>query len=301
MDQLGGLAAFVQAAETRSFVAAGRVLGVSASAISKSIARLETRLGVRLFHRSTRSITLTAEGSTFLESCRRILCEIQIAEQTLSDAMAAPRGRLRVSLPLVGDLLNPVLAAFVRRYPDIELDLDFTDRRVDVIEEGFDAVIRSGDAMDSRLMSRNLGAFHLRLVASHGYLKERGTPASPADLKQHTGLFYKYPSTGKVEAWPVPGWEKTCVTGLTAAVTCNTIDALVHFAEQGLGIASLPDFAVRSALAQGRLQSVLEAHTEHASSFRVLWPSSKHLAPKLRAFIDFVSEQVFPDGGSASQ
>lgn len=294
MDQLAGVAAFVQAADTRSFVAAGRALGVSASAISKSIARLESRLGVRLFHRSTRSITLTAEGASFLDSCRRILCELQVAEQNLADAMAAPRGRLRVSLPLVGDLLHPVLTAFVRRYPDIELELDFTDRRVDVIEEGFDAVIRVGTATDSRLMSRSLGAFHLRLVASKVYLKRRGVPARPEELAQHTGLFYKYPSSGKVEPWPVAGWESLCGAGLSAAVTCNTIDALIHFAEQGLGIACLPDFAVRSALAQGRLHSVLGEHTRHASAFRVLWPSSKHLAPKLRAFIDFVSEQVFP-------
>lgn len=294
MDHLGGFTAFVQAAEARSFVAAGRVLGVSASAIGKSIARLEERLGVRLFHRSTRSIHLTAEGAAFLESCRRILGEIEAAEQALSSAMAAPRGRLRVSLPLVGGLLNPVLAAFVRQYPEIDLDLDFTDRRVDVIEEGFDAVVRVGEAADSRLMSRKLGTFHLQLVASPTYLQRHGDPGRPTDLRQHTALLYKYPSTGKVEPWPVRGWEKLYGSGLPTAVACNTIDTLIHLAEQGLGIACLPDFAVRDALAEGRLQSVLGKHTKHSGSFRVLWPSSKHLAPKLRVFIDFLGERVFP-------
>ena len=166
MDNLAGFTAFVQAAEMRSFVAAGRVLGVSASAVGKSIARLEERLGVRLFHRSTRSIALTSEGTVFLERCRRILGEIEAAELELSNSKSAPQGRLRVSLPLVGCLLNPVLAAFARAYPLVELDLDFSDRRVDVIEEGYDAVVRAGESADSRLMSRQLGQFQLQLVAS---------------------------------------------------------------------------------------------------------------------------------------
>ena len=159
MDSLNGFLVFVQVAETRSFVAAGRLMGVSASAIGKSVARLEDRLGVRLFHRSTRSITLTAEGTLFLERSRRILAEIEAAQLELSQASAAPRGRLRVSLPLVSSLVLPVLGEFMRAYPEIELDLDFTDQLVDVIEEGFDAVVRTGAPADSRLSARRLGAF----------------------------------------------------------------------------------------------------------------------------------------------
>jgi len=179
MDNLAGLTAFVQAAELRSFVAAGRMLGISASAVGKSIARLEARLGVRLFQRSTRSIALTSEGSVFLERCRRILGEIEAAELELSNSKNAPQGRLRVSLPQVGSLLNPVLAAFARAYPQVELDLDFSDRRVDVIEEGYDAVVRAGESADSRLMSRQLGQFQLQLVAAPAYLAQHGTPAQP--------------------------------------------------------------------------------------------------------------------------
>ena len=152
MDSLSGFAVFVQVAETRSFVAAGRLLGVSASAVGKSVARLEERLGVRLFHRSTRSVTLTAEGILFLERSRRILAEIEAAERELSQATVAPRGRLRISLPLVSSLVLPVLGEFMQAYPDIELDLDFSDRLVDVIEEGFDAVVRSGEPADLSLI-----------------------------------------------------------------------------------------------------------------------------------------------------
>lgn len=296
MDNLAGFTAFVQAAEMRSFVAAGRVLGVSASAVGKSIARLEERLGVRLFHRSTRSIALTSEGTVFLERCRRILGEIEAAELELSNSKSAPQGRLRVSLPLVGCLLNPVLAAFAHAYPLVELDLDFSDRRVDVIEEGYDAVVRAGESADSRLMSRQLGQFQLQLVASPAYLAQHGAPAQPADLVRHTCLLYKFPSSGKVEAWPLPEWPALHAAGLPTVLNCNNVETLLHFAENGLGIAALPDFAVRAALAAGRLHSVLDTHRQHDGSFRLLWPSSRHLTPKLRAFIDFLAAHVFPPG-----
>ncbi|CAI0846783.1 D-malate degradation protein R [Serratia marcescens] len=294
MDNLAGVSAFVQAAETLSFVDAGRVLGISASAVGKSIARLENRLGVRLFHRSTRSMTLTAEGRRFLLRCQRILEEMAAAERDISDTHSAPRGKLRVSLPLVGGLLNPVLAEFVRNYPDIELEADFSDRRVDVVEEGFDAVIRVGETEDSRLMSRQLGTFHLQLVAAPDYLHRAGIPLQPADLHGHAGLLYKFPSTGKVEPWPLEGWEKRIET-LAHRLVCNTVDTLIYLAESGQGIACLPDFAVKRALEQGRLQQILREHCRHSGSFKVLWPSSKHLTPKLRVFIDTLSGRLFRD------
>src|SRR6201995_5629408 len=157
MDSLGSLNVFVRAAEARSFTVAGRQLGVSSSAVGKAVARLEERLGVRLFHRSTRSITMTAEGALFLERCRRIFSEIEAAELELSQTHEAPRGILRVSLPLVGVLMMPALVAFMRAYPEIILDLDFSDRVVDVIEEGFDAVVRFAAPWGSGLLGRGVG------------------------------------------------------------------------------------------------------------------------------------------------
>ena len=293
MESLNGIAFFVQAAETRSYSAAGRQLGVSASAVGKSICRLEQRLGVRLFHRSTRSITLTAEGSLFLERCRRILCEVEAAELELSETWQAPRGRLRVSLPLVGMLVMPALTAFMHRYPEIELDLDFTDRLVDVIDEGFDVVMRTGEPADSRLMSRPLGTYHLQIVAAPDYLARRGTPQVPADLAQHACLQYKLHTTGKYEPWPLKDAQGTRDWKLPASMACNTSAALVDVALAGLGIACLPDFMVRQAIARGELLALLEAHVEHQGSFRLLWPSSKQLAPKLRVFIDFMCAELF--------
>lgn len=294
MDSLNGFIVFVQVAETRSFVAAGRLLGVSASAVGKSVARLEARLGARLFHRSTRSITLTAEGSQFLERSRRILAEIEAAELELSQATTAPRGRLRVSLPLVSALVLPVLGEFMRQYPDIELDLDFTDRMVDVIEEGFDAVVRTGEPTDSRLSARRLGEFQMMLVAAPDYLARRGTPQQPVDLEQHSCMHYRYPNTGKLEVWPVRVAPGAPELQLPTSMICNNIETRVCFAVQGLGITCLPDFAIRDALADGRLHTVLDKYVQRTGAFHVLWPSGRQASPKIRVFIDFLNERVFP-------
>lgn len=298
MDGLNGVAVFVQVAETRSFVAAGRALGISASAIGKSVARLEDRLGVRLFHRSTRSVALTAEGTLFLERCRRILAEVEAAEHELSQAVALPRGRLRVSLPLVSALMLPVLGEFMRQYPEVELDLDFTDRMVDVIDEGFDAVIRTGDPVDSRLTARRLGRFKRYLVASPAYLAQHGTPQRPEDLVSHICLHYRFPSSGKLEHWPFSRADAEPDLQLPISMTCNNIETRMCFALRGLGIAYLPDFAIRPQLAEGDLVPILTDHLQSEGVFHVLWPASKHPSPKVRALVDFLCAHVFPAGAA---
>lgn len=294
MDRLGNFAVFVQVAETRSFVATGRILGISASAVGKSISRLEQSLGARLFHRSTRSVALTVEGEMFLERCRRILAEFDSAEQELAQASAAPRGRLRVSLPMVSPLMLPVLAQFMVAYPDIELDLDFSDRLVDVIDEGFDAVIRTGEPSDSRLSARRLGMFRLLLVASPAYLAQRGTPRVPTDLLEHACLHYRFPSSGKLETWVLRREDDEAELQLPVAMICNNIETRVCFALRGLGIAYLPDFAIREELAAGTLQPVLQEYVLHTNVFHVLWPGSRHPSPKVRALVDYLCAHVFP-------
>ncbi len=296
MDSLSGFTVFVQVAETRSFVLAGRVLGVSASAISKSVSRLEEKLGVRLFHRSTRSITLTAEGTLFLERSRRILAEIEAAELELSQATTTPRGRLRISLPLVSSLVLPVLGEFMSAYPDIELDLDFTDRLVDVIEEGFDAVVRTGDPGDSRLSARKLGNFQSVLIASPAYLAKHGTPSIPADLAEHICLQFRFPNSGKLDVWPLPRTPGEPELQLPTSMICNNIETRVCFALQGKGIAFLPDYSVKEFLNDGRLCRVLPDHVHRTGTLQVLWPASKHPSPKVRVLVDFLSARVFPAG-----
>ncbi|MCJ2095408.1 LysR family transcriptional regulator [Methylobacterium sp. J-072] len=290
MDRLGSLTVFMQAAEARSFTAAGRQLGVSASAVGKAVARLEARLGVRLFHRSTRVVTLTPEGGQFLERCRKIFCEIEQAELELSQTRDAPRGKLRVSLPMVGRLMVPTLSAFMVAWPEIELDLDFTDRLVDVIDEGFDAVIRTGEARDSRLMTRVLGSYDLKLVGAPAYFAAHGIPDSLRDLSGHRCLRHRFPTTGRLEDWLLEAGD---TIDLRTAATSNTIEPLVCLAERGLGIACLPDFAVRAQIADGTLMSVMDDVVHRCGTFRILWPSSRQLAPKIRVFVDFMAENLF--------
>jgi len=292
VESLSSLNVFVHVAETRSFVAAGRILGVSASAVGKSIARMESKLKVRLFHRSTRSVTLTAEGALFLERSRRIVAELEAAESELSQLSENPRGRLRMSLPLLSTLLLPVLGEFMRRYPDIELDLDFTDRVVDVVEEGFDAVVRTGQMVDSRLSMRKLGTFHHLLVGSPGYFAEHGWPREPQDLLTHRCLHFRYPNSGKLEPRPVPAHVDVA---LPVSMVCNNIETRLCFSVQGLGITCLPDFSVRKELARGQLVTVLDEHVKRSADFYILWPSGGYMTPKLRVFIDFISERLFPE------
>ena len=202
MDSLSGISVFVLVAETRSFPRRDACAGVSPSAVGKSVARMEERLKVRLFHRSTRHIARRRKARCSW-SAAAASCEVEAAELELSEASDAPRGKLRVSLPRYSGLFEPAIAEFMQRYPDVSLDLDFTDRMVDVIGDGYDAVVRTGEMDDSGLKRRRLGAFRRILVASPEYLRQHGEPRKAADLQRHACLHYRYPSTGRLERWPL--------------------------------------------------------------------------------------------------
>jgi DNA-binding transcriptional LysR family regulator len=294
MDKLGSLQAFIRTAELRSFVAAGRVLGISSSAIGKSVAKLEQQLGLRLLQRNTRNVRLTEEGRQFYERCRPLLIELEDAEAMLTHAMGAPRGRLRVSLPTAGyRFLVPVLGEFRQRYPEVELELDFNDQIVDVIEGGFDMVIRSGAMPDSGLRARRLGPFCFLLCASPDYLARRGEPRVPADLEAHDCILFRFASSGKLQEWSLRLAPGEPAPHLTPALVCNNAEAGVLAAEQGLGILYTADFLVRDALASGRLQRVLKGYETQRGQFWALWPAQRQVAPKLRVFLDFLGERLF--------
>lgn len=294
MDSLSGILAFVHAAEQLSFVGAGRALGVSASAIGKNIARLEDSLGTRLFHRTTRRISLTEEGATFYTQCRRILDDLRDAEAMVSDASRTPRGRLRIGMPTIGyRFLQPALPEFRRRYPDIELDIDFNDRLVDLIEEGLDAVIRSGELTDSGLMSRRLGPFNFVLCAAPAYLKKHGTPQTPIELEDHDCLRFRFPTSGKFQTWQFASTIEVDPFRRPSPLICNNMEALRGAAIAGLGIAYMPDFLARDAVANGLLQTVLDDHLANPGQFSILWPSNRFLTPRLRVFIDYMAEALF--------
>jgi len=293
LDSLAALDVFVRAAETCSFTGAGRQLGLSSSAVGKCVSRLEERLGVRLFHRNTRCIKLTQEGNSLAESCRRIFSELRGVEEELAQSNGTPKGRLRVSMPLIGLLIIPNLSKFIRLFPEIELDIDFTDSKVDVIDGGYDVVLRMEEANDSRLMSRVLGKYAFEIVGSPDYFARAGVPSRPEELSGHACLNRKHPITGKIERWPITPSATRNSLVLPGTATASTIDALIYLAEQGVGIACVPDFCIRRQIRNGSLISVLREHVEHTDhAIRAMWPSSRNLSPRLRVFIDFLAENL---------
>lgn len=187
------------------------------------------------------------------------------------------------------------LTDFMHSYPAITLDVDFSDRLVDVVDEGFDVVLRTSELFDSRLMSKTLGGFRLLLVASAAYLLEYGTPMIPADLARHACLRHRLPTSGALERWPLRTEEGQPEWMLPTTMVCNTSAALMDVAVGGLGIACLPDFMVREALKLGELVEILGDDVDHQGTFTLLWPSSKFLSPKIRVFIDFLAERLLSD------
>lgn len=300
MEHLGALNAFVQTADAGSFAGAAARMGLSPSAVGKAVARLEARLGVRLFHRSTRSLTPTAEGALFLDRCRRVFCEIEAAELELSQTRQVPRGRLRVSMPLIAMLMMPPVTAFMRAYPEITLDLDFTDRLVDVIDEGFDVVVRTGEARDSRLMMRRAGGFAHRIVASPHYLAEYGTPTRPEDLLDHRCHHHRYPSTGRLQRWPLIRDGVDLDLTLPVHSVSNTMEPQLCIAESGLGFVCVPDFAVRAQLRRGTLVGVLDDCLRADGAFHILWPASRHPSPKVAAFVAFMADNLLRGAGDSA-
>ncbi|MCP2132928.1 LysR family transcriptional regulator [Bradyrhizobium ottawaense] len=289
IESVSAMSAFVQAAELRSFKLAGQQFGLSSSAIGKAIAKLEDQLGVRLFHRSTRAIALTQEGEIFLDRCRRVLSELEAAEAELAQTTASPRGRLRVGIPFAGDLLTPLFGEFSARFPEIELELDYNDRLVDVIEDGFDAVIRTGEVSDSRLMHVKLGDFSSRLVASPGYLAKAGVPRKASDLVQHRLLHHRIYETGKLVDWDLSVPEETA---LPVALATTSLEPLIRLAEAGYGIASVPYFAVAGLMTAGTLREVLPGAKKRSRALRLLWPRSNFPLPKVSAFVKFITESL---------
>jgi len=285
IDSIAALQAFVAAAEARSFKTAGIGLGVTSSAIGKAIARLESQLGVQLFHRTTRTVSLTEQGSLFLARAKQALDVLEVAEAELTHTTEAPRGTLRVSLPLTGSVLTAPLAEFVLLHPQISLELDFTDRLVDVIDEGFDAVIRTGEPADSRLMHRKLGSFAWRLVASPGYIQRAGAPRSVAELANHNCLRQRL-STGRLAPWPLEGAEDLVIP---ATLTASIIEPLLELAVAGVGIAAFPQFMVERLVAEGKLVSLLSETLNGVGTLNILWPASRYNMPKTRVFIDFLA------------
>lgn len=289
---MSALPLFLAAAEDRSFTGAARRLGMSPSAAGKAIARLEARLGVVLFRRTTRKVSLTEEGELLFERARLIRDEWREAEALLAEAKVEPRGHLRIALPAIGHrLLSPYLPEFARQYPHIDIDFDQDDRLVDLAAAKIDVAIRSGRLEDSTYRSRRLGEFRFMLCAAPGYLATRGIPHSLEELHRHAQIRFRFPGSERLQPWRLVS-TSDAVNGRPAFTSTN-MEGVLSAALVGLGIAQMPDFLAAQALASGELVPILDAHAL-MDTFWLVWSQSVHRSPKLRAFVDFCVGRVLP-------
>lgn len=292
MENLNALTLFLAAAEDRSFTGAGRRLGLSPSAAGKAIARLEADLGVALFRRTTRSVSLTEEGELLFERARLIRDAWRETEALLADATREPRGRLRIALPAIGHrLLTPHLPAFAKRYRHLELDLDQDDRLVDLSAAKIDVAIRSGPLDDSTCRSRPLGDFRFVLCAAPDYVARHGRPQGIDDLRAHAQIRFRYPGTERLQPWRLSAREDA--GSGRPAFASTSMEGVLSAALAGLGIAQMPDFLAAEGLASGKLVTLLDEHAP-GETFWLVWPQSAHRAPKVRAFVDFCVGRILP-------
>jgi DNA-binding transcriptional LysR family regulator len=295
MDRLAGIEAFLRVAEAKSFTAAAERLRLSKSLVSRQVAGLEAELGVRLIQRSTRRLTLTEAGERFFQSSQRILAELEEAKQSVSTLQAAPRGRLYVNAPMSFGYLHlaPALPRFLERYPEVEIDIQMNDRFVDLIEEGFDMAVRIGRLADSSLVARRLAPLRRALVASPAYLARHGIPGTPDDLAHHHCLCYS--NLTRSEEWRfLRNDGQPWTVEVKGRLRANNGDALRAAALHGLGIANLPSFLVGGDLQAGTLASLLGDYVPQDAAIFAVYPHSRHLSPKVRAFTDFLAELFAP-------
>lgn len=290
LESMSGLAAFVAAVEGGGFAAAGRRLGVSASAVGKAVSRLEGRLGVRLLQRTTRSVALTGEGSLLFERAARIIADVQEAENAIAEIRISPRGRLKVSVPaaLGRRVIIPALNQFIAAYPNVSLDVSLDDRMVDVIEGGFDLVVRTGDLVASRLIARKLAPHRFVTCASPDYLKRRGAPKSPDEVPGHTCLRLRFPTTGRLEYWAFKGW--TPPGRPPNGPVFNDSEAVALAAIAGLGLAQLPHYLAADAIAAGRLRAVLSNFAIDRGAIWLVRPSARKESPRGKVFAEFLTK-----------
>ncbi|MCW8914901.1 MAG: LysR substrate-binding domain-containing protein [Magnetovibrio sp.] len=290
MDTLNAMRAFVTTVDKGSFSQAARTLGASKATLSKQVAALEDHLGVRLLHRTTRKLNLTDEGRVYVERARRILEDLEDAEDAVSPLGAEPRGRLRVSAPHTFGAMHlcDALASFVERYPHVHLDIEFSDRLVNLVDEGFDAAIRISTLKDSTLIARRLAPVNMILCASPIYWKKHGKPKHPNDLVDHQAIIYSYLSTPG--EWTFQDGGKPFNVKISGNFTTNNDVVIRSAAVQGVGIFHGPAFIMNQAIRKGLLEPALEDYYTDPLNVYALYPSSRNLSPKVRAFVDFLVE-----------
>ncbi|XXY43503.1 LysR family transcriptional regulator [Sorangium sp. So ce260] len=290
MDTLTSIEFFVTTVQAGSFAAGAKRLGVTASAVSRRIARLEDELGVQLLARTTRSLRLTEDGAAFLDRGARIVEEYRAATETLKGARKAPAGALRVDAAVVlgRALLGPRIADFLRRYPRIRLELTLRDQFIDPVAEGVDVAVRIGELGDSALVARRLGEIRTVICGSPAYFRRHGRPKRLDDLARHACLGFL--RDGRPTPYRFAEGRLPPAADVEARFHTNDTDLLLHGARAGLGLIYSFDFHVEDALARGELEAVALGEPSLAYPVHALYPRSRHLLPRARVFVDFLVE-----------
>ncbi|WP_327438153.1 LysR family transcriptional regulator [Pseudomonas donghuensis] len=291
--QLGSIELFCLAAETSSFTGAATLAGVTPAAVSRSVARLEERLGVRLFVRTTRQMRLTEGGRRYYEQCRQALSQLVDAERVLSGGQAVPSGLLRISVPTpyAHFRLLPRLARFRQLYPQVQIDIHVSNRNIDFADEGYDLAIRGREPVDSRLIARRLEDAELVIVATPQYLREAGTPQTPHDLATHQCIQFELPSSGRKVPWSFMVDGKRVELEVAGGITClEDFLATATLVKSGAGLMQAYRFTVQQELDSGQLLEVLTPYGGTSRPFILLYPHARHVPLRVRAFIDFLTQ-----------
>ncbi|MBX2798710.1 MAG: LysR family transcriptional regulator [Myxococcales bacterium] len=289
MDSIGQMQVFVKVVELGGFTAAARELQIPKSTVSRQIARLEDRLSVRLLDRTTRALRTTEVGQVFYERCAQIVAEVEEAEALVTRAQVEPRGVLRMSAPvsLGYHFLGELVAAFMTEFSDVRLEVSLTDRKVDLVEEGYDLAIRAGNLADSSMIAKRLAPLDRVIVGSPAYLEQRGVPRNPDDLREHVCLQYMHSKTPS--SWRL---GPDTVVPVSGPLVSDNGDLLRAAAVAGHGLVMSPHLIVAADLKQGDLVRVLDDHLDQHGGIWAVYPHNRHLSPKVRAFVDFASTHL---------
>jgi DNA-binding transcriptional LysR family regulator len=290
---LNEILVFAKVVQAGSFTRAAKQLAMPKSTVSRKIAELEERLDARLLQRTTRKLSLTDAGRTYFDYCARIVGEIDEAEHAVTSLQATPRGLLRVTAPVNLSFLSSIVADYLERYPEVSIELFCTERNVDLIEERYDLGIRAGLLSDSTLIARSLGVVRWFLVATPAYLKKHGQPRSPEDLQKHQCLLFS-PGGRSLAELRLEGSEQTLELPVTARMMTGDTDALHAAASASLGIAVLPAFQCIDDVRSHRLQRVLLEWCPRSIPMHVVYPSIRHLSPKVTSFVGHLQQRMTP-------
>lgn len=286
------LAIFVKVVQEGSFIQASRSLGVPRSTVSRKVASLEDRLGVRLLQRTTRSVRPTDEGRAYFERCAPLVREAEEAARAVGDRQDRPNGRLRITAPNVvaHHFMGPIVARYLREWPEVRIELLLTDRIVNLVEEGYDLAIRAGTLGDSNLIARRLGETRVELVASPAYLAEHGTPRNVSDLAEHACVIVGEGVSAGQWRFDIDG--ETVAVPVSGPLLVNALELARRAALEGIGIARLPAFLIGKDLARGHLVKLLDEDKPATGGIYAVYPSRRHLSANVRTFVELLQEEL---------